>query len=324
MTTRSWIRRLFDRKACTVRKAPACFRPALEGLEDRLTPAFLTVTSLADNTNPVITTAANSSPAGSQADPYQAPSLRSAISYANTLAGSSTITLPSSLFPDDESNPFGPNPNPAIQLSGSQLPTITANVSIVAANDPYVLEFAPLRTLAISGQNQSRVFQVGPTGTLSLTNLVIENGYTTDNGGGILNQGSLTLENVTVSSNLAGIQQHTSSSTTGGFTTTTVTYSVVSAASGGGIYNSGPSLLIEHSTITGNQASVSGAGVWTSGANATFNHDTISNNILTGADHSTDSTSANPLAGGSVEGGGIDITAGSVSISFSTIDSNAV
>src|SRR5262249_31803369 len=35
MTPRSWIRRLFARKPRTARKAPARFRPRLEGLEDR-------------------------------------------------------------------------------------------------------------------------------------------------------------------------------------------------------------------------------------------------------------------------------------------------
>src|SRR5262249_62133338 len=39
MTTRSWIRRLFARTPRTIRKAPARFRPRLELLEDRLTPA---------------------------------------------------------------------------------------------------------------------------------------------------------------------------------------------------------------------------------------------------------------------------------------------
>src|SRR5262245_29288344 len=40
MATRSWLRNLFaTRTPRTVRKAPARFRPCLEGLEDRLTPS---------------------------------------------------------------------------------------------------------------------------------------------------------------------------------------------------------------------------------------------------------------------------------------------
>jgi len=39
MTVRSWIRSLFARPPCTIRKAPARFRPAVEALEDRTLPA---------------------------------------------------------------------------------------------------------------------------------------------------------------------------------------------------------------------------------------------------------------------------------------------
>src|SRR5262245_53172668 len=39
MMPRSWIRKLFFRTPRTVRKAPARCRPAVESLEDRLTPA---------------------------------------------------------------------------------------------------------------------------------------------------------------------------------------------------------------------------------------------------------------------------------------------
>src|SRR5262249_32057627 len=114
-----------------------------------------------------------------------------------TFGSNDTITLSSSLFPDDSSNPFGNNPNPVIQLDGSQLPTMTASVSIVGAQDPYTITIfgvtSPPRVLTISGEEKSRVFQVGLNVSLTLTNLGIENGSTTDNGGGILAYGPLTL-----------------------------------------------------------------------------------------------------------------------------------
>jgi hypothetical protein len=65
MASRTWIRRLFARTPRTARKEPAHFRPRLETLEDRLAPAFLTVTTLADNTHAVVT-------AGSVVTPYHA------------------------------------------------------------------------------------------------------------------------------------------------------------------------------------------------------------------------------------------------------------
>src|SRR5262249_60582485 len=48
MTARSWLRKLFSRKARPLAARPRT-RPALEVLEDRLAPAVLTVNSVADN-----------------------------------------------------------------------------------------------------------------------------------------------------------------------------------------------------------------------------------------------------------------------------------
>src|SRR5262249_42582530 len=53
MTSRSWIRTLFARTPRTVRKAAALCRPAVEALEDRLTPAYLAFTPLTGAANPL-------------------------------------------------------------------------------------------------------------------------------------------------------------------------------------------------------------------------------------------------------------------------------
>jgi hypothetical protein len=58
-------------------------------LEDRWAPAVINVISLADNNNPVIT----AGHAGTAADPFQAPSLRSAVTFANANPGDNTIQL---------------------------------------------------------------------------------------------------------------------------------------------------------------------------------------------------------------------------------------
>ena len=52
MAIRTWVRRLFDRKPRTIRNDRARYRPAVEALEDRLAPANLTLSSLADNNTP--------------------------------------------------------------------------------------------------------------------------------------------------------------------------------------------------------------------------------------------------------------------------------
>ena len=48
---RSWIRSLLARKPRTFRRDPARLRLSIEALEDRLTPATLTVNSMADTAN---------------------------------------------------------------------------------------------------------------------------------------------------------------------------------------------------------------------------------------------------------------------------------
>jgi uncharacterized repeat protein (TIGR01451 family) len=271
MTARSWIRRVFSPTPRTSRKAPARVRPGVERLEDRLAPANFTVNTLADD--------------GS------AGSLRMLMFQAGSLFGqASTITIPSSLFAGN----IVLSPADTIRLTGTQLPTITGQLTITGA---IPTNFSNDTLFTVSGEGNSRVFQVGPGGNLTLNNLIIENGTVTDNGGGILNQGSLTLENVTISGN--------------------------TAANGGGIDSTGPALTIDHSIIAGNTASMlqapqaystlGGGGVFTSKPTATFTHDKIINNTVTGNDQS-----------GKAEGGGIDISSGNVSISFTTIDGNAV
>jgi hypothetical protein len=286
MTTRSWIRRVFSPAPRTSRKGRARIRPAVLRLEDRLAPANFTVNSLGD--------------AGAGTDATHGD-LRYCISHANLLAEASTITFDNSLFSTD---PFD-STNPVIQLNGSQLPTITANVSIVGPQDPVFIFFNGVGhsrglVFALSGHNQSRAFQVGTTGNLTLNNLIIEDGSTTGNGGGILNQGSLTLENVTVSANTAA------------------------NGTGGGIDSTGPALTIDHSIIKGNQALGSGGGVYTSSPTATFSHDQINNNTVTGVDNSGNSPVSNPSAGGTAAGGGLAIAGGNVSINFTTVDGNTV
>src|SRR5262249_40503020 len=149
----SWVRRLFDRKPRTSRKARARVRPAVERLEDRLAPANLTVNTLADD--------------GSQF------SLRNEIDYANarwtTLHEASTITIPSSIYVPGINLSTG-TPQSTILLNGTQLPTILGQLTIVGDQTPVVNQFGASIVPAwyISGEHSSRVLQVGPNGNLTL------------------------------------------------------------------------------------------------------------------------------------------------------------
>ena len=97
-------------------------------------------------------------------------------------------------------------------------------------------------TATLNGNNTDRIFQVFPLGSLTFSNLIIENGNvsgTGDNGrgGGIFNDGTLSISNSIIRNNLAN---HTAS-----------------AEVGGGIYNSSDAtatltnILIEGNTTTG-------------------------------------------------------------------------
>ena len=85
--------------------------------------------------------------------------------------------------------------------------------------------------LAISGGNAGRVFDVSKGVIVTISNLTIKNGEPGEgypNGGGIYNEGTLTLTNSSVSSNSA-------------------------STSGGGIYNGGR-LTLTNSSVSGNRA----------------------------------------------------------------------
>src|SRR5262249_39506822 len=144
------------------------------------------------------------------------------------------------------------------------LPTITGTLSIGAVSIDDFLQ----ASLTISGEGKSRVFEVARTGSLSLTNITIENGFTTGDGGGILAQGPLplTLNHVTVVNN--------------------------KAASGGGLYLAGVgSVTLSNDTFSGNKAlggGYGGAGLGggidsTLGASLTITNSSVTNNTAQGS-----------------------------------------
>ena len=105
--------------------------------------------------------------------------------------------------------------------------------------------------LTVSRDQQApafRIFEVMPDRTFILEGLTISGGLVdgADNGGGILNSGSLTIANVTISGNQAGLMSESQ-----------IGY-------GGGIANSG-TLEISNSTIRNNSANFSGGGIYNSG-----------------------------------------------------------
>ena len=185
--------------------------------------------------------------------------------------------------------------------------------------------------LTLDADGESRVISVGNTAEVGLGGLTITGGSTNE-GGGILNSGTLTITHSDISGN-------------------TVT------GDGGGIRSEGASLTITHSTISNNTATGfgggidldpgtttvtitgctisdnsanSGGGIESDAGTITITDTTISNNTTTGAGGGiqstnavfviTNSTISNNTASGN--GGGINNDGGTMTITGSTISEN--
>ncbi len=168
--------------------------------------------------------------------------------------------------------------------------------------------------LSISGNGAHRVFEVNKGVTASVSHLVLTKGYGWQLGGGVLNNGNLTLDHVAVTGN-------TMATDAGDFW-----------QGGGGIYNGdGAKLTLVDSTVSDNQAAWSGGGVY-SFFNTTTSivRSTISGNVsndVGGAIRSlgnmtiTNSTISGNTATG-WHGGAIFHTDGAMEILNSTIANN--
>jgi hypothetical protein len=94
--------------------------------------------------------------------------------------------------------------------------------------------------LAVGGGGSNRVFQISSGAVVTISGLTITDGLATD-GAGAVNQGTLTLDGCSVTSNQANFDSNTSLVGVAGF--------------GGGLENlTGANLTIKDSTVSGNQS----------------------------------------------------------------------
>jgi hypothetical protein len=227
MTTRSWIRTLFARTPRTARQAPARCRPTLEALESRYVPSTLVVTKTTDT--------------GVAGD----GSLRGEIAAA--AASGDTITFADSL--------------------AGQTITLDAAKGQLELSKDLTINGLGADQLTISGGDATRVFQVDGGHTDSIAMLTIAHGNadgTFYGGGGILNNGTLTLDHSTLSGN------HADGSGNGG----------------GGILNYVGTLTLDHSSLSDNHADGSaGGGITNIHGTVALNYSTVCDNTApVGAD----------------------------------------
>ena len=189
--------------------------------------------------------------------------------------------------------------------------------------------------VSISGNYQYQIFSVTSGISLSLTNLNLTGGSTTNNGGAIDNKsgGTVTISNSTLSGNSATYYGAAIYNNNGGTVTiSNSTLSGNSAAVGGAILSFGGTVTISNSTLSGNSAISSGGAIFNQGKSSTL---MISNSTLSGNSANTGGAiynfgggtvtiSNSTLSGNSANtGGAIGSTSGTVTISNSSLYSNS-
>ena len=284
---------------------PARVRPRLESLEDRVVPAVIDVTTLADGTGP--------------------GTLRSAIAQANTNDANG-----------DTTNTINLTVSGTYNIGQLGALSIFTNATANQAGLSLTLQNTSGGNVAISGNNLSRVIDINPNditpannvvlGAVTVDGVTIENGLAqpgdgaTGSGGGIRDQGpvDLTLNNDLISNNSAtadggGVAMENGASTKWklNLNNTTVANNHAGDA-GGGIDEDGTGVVnITNSVISANTTLNQGGGVWLDAINGGTAALNVTNSFIAG-------NSAGMLAGGLGNAGN-----GAVSILNSTVEGNS-
>jgi hypothetical protein len=217
---RQWLSGQHPKRSTPARRPAPRFRPQFEVLEGRDVPSTLTVSNNLDS---------------------GAGSLRAEIAVANS---NDTIV-------------FAP------RLQGQ---TITLTSGELDITKSLTIQGPGATHLTISGGGLSRVFNVTAS-NVTLSGLTIADGYA-DLGAGVFNTGSLTLSNCVLDNNSAqqggAIYNNGGTMTVSGCTlkgNSAVVYPGLTTGEGGGIYNNG-SLSLIGSTVASNSSGYLGGGIF--------------------------------------------------------------
>ena len=184
-------------------------------------------------------------------------------------------------------------------------------------------------SLTISGNNSSGVFLTA-IGTVAISGLTLTNGNVGGGqGGGVENQGPLTLTDVVVSNSVARLGGGIFNDGTLTLTRTTVSGNT-DTQQGAGFYINGGTTNLVDSTVSGNVSAGLGGGFYISSGTVNLTRSTLSGNSGTrgggmknrGTVTLTNSTvSGNSATSG--DGGGVWLSAGNLIITNSTITGNS-
>ena len=229
-----------------------------------------------------------------------AGSLRAALTASGTDGDGDVITFDPTVFATRQTifvtgGVFFANAGVTIQgpaagvvLDGSQVPASSGRLGLAFESDTATSSVSNLTIQNFGGSGLSNRF-----GTVTATHCVIQ-GNITGNGGGVFNDGTLTLLGCTVAGNTAQSGAGGGIFSYGTLTLTGCTLSGnTSSGPGGGIYNgnSGAALTLTDCTVTGNTAGSSGGG----GISSLDGTLTVTNCTFTG---NTETTYDNVYGGG--------------------------
>jgi hypothetical protein len=219
--------------------------------------------------------------------------LRTAVMQANRLGDDVTINVPAGTYilgapspaDGDESGDLNltapASGNPVITISGAG----TAATTIDANATDRVLKVDAGRTAVVGNLTMRNGLFHGPgggirnDGVLTLTNVVVRENYTTEYcGAGIFNDGQIGIYDSTLTTNIApngsggGVCNENNGAVTAGLTIFKTTIDHNFASSGGGVYNNNAGVVVMiDSTVSGNYSVFDGAGLWNGGTTNVYN-----------------------------------------------------
>jgi len=237
--------------------------------------------------------------------------LREAIAAANAAEGADTISFDSAAF-------AAPGPH-IINLSGA-LPDLSSDMTIQGPG-------ANILTVRRDKGGDYRIFTITAGQTVTISGLTISNGAALlgldphNSGGGILNQGTLSFTNSTVSGNSAhacggGICNW--GSATANVINSTVTRNY-SDNRGGGIGNRG-TLTVQNTTVSDNSSLFYGGGIWNYWSNTAVS---LTNSTVSG-NHTGDPNGGYSAGGGIFSEGRLTLTNCTVSGNSSDEDGGGI
>lgn len=169
---------------------------------------------------------------------------------------------------------------------------------------------------SIDANKIDRVINVGPSVTVTISNLTIRNGYANSTGGGIFNNGSLTINTSTISDNQSANGNGGGIANFSVGTFLTLTQSTIrgnmagNGFAGGGLFNDSGTVTLINSTISNNSASSFGGGIYNDGGTLSAFYSTIAGNL------------ADNNASGSSHGGGIYVNFPTVNLRSTLLGQN--